>query len=79
MLREEVEDSLLVFEDAADVGRMIETFLVVSWLEHLRQHERVTNADRVLQETVQRFQIEVVPKITHLIAAAPHPAETKSN
>jgi MFS family permease len=63
-----------VFEDAADVGRMIETFLVESWLEHLRQHERVTNADRVLQETVQRFQIEGVPKITHLIAAEPSPA-----
>ncbi|MGE0719727.1 MAG: MFS transporter, partial [Alphaproteobacteria bacterium] len=38
-----------VFEDAADPGRFLETFLVDSWLEHLRQHERVTNADRVLQ------------------------------
>ena len=60
-----------VFEDAADKGRMVETFLVESWLEHLRQHERVTNADRVLQEAVQRFQAEGVPKITHLIAAEP--------
>jgi len=34
-----------VFEDAADEGRMVETFLVESWLEHLRQHERVTNAN----------------------------------
>jgi predicted MFS family arabinose efflux permease len=60
-----------VFEDSADVGRMVETFLVESWLEHLRQHERVTNADRMLQETVHRFQIEGTPKITHLIAAEP--------
>ncbi len=60
-----------VFEDAAEVGRMVETFLVESWLEHLRQHERVTNADRVLQETVHRFQIDGTPKITHLIAAEP--------
>ena len=60
-----------VFEDAADKGRMVETFLVESWLEHLRQHERVTNADRVLQEAVQRFQTEGAPKITHLIAAEP--------
>jgi MFS family permease len=66
-----------VFEDSADVGRMVETFLVESWLEHLRQHERVTNADRVLQETVHRFQVEGAPKITHLIAAEPHPAEPK--
>jgi len=68
-----------VFEDSADLSRMVETFLVESWIEHLRQHERVTNADRVLQETIHRFQIEGTPKITHLIAAEPHPAETKSN
>jgi hypothetical protein len=67
-----------VFEDAAAEGRMVETFLVESWLEHLRQHERVTNADRVLQETVHRFQVEGAPKITHLIAAEPRPAEPKS-
>jgi hypothetical protein len=34
-----------VFEDTADPSRFVETFLVDSWLEHLRQHERVTNAD----------------------------------
>jgi hypothetical protein len=60
-----------VFEDAAEEGRMVETFLVESWLEHLRQHERVTNADRVLQDAVRRFQCEGEPKITHLIAAQP--------
>ncbi|HUK07480.1 MAG TPA: MFS transporter [Stellaceae bacterium] len=41
-----------VFEDAAAGGRFIETFYVESWLEHLRQHERVTNADRILQDAV---------------------------
>src|SRR6185295_16855029 len=30
-----------VFEDVARSGRFIETFTVESWLEHLRQHERV--------------------------------------
>jgi len=58
-----------VFEDAADPARFVETFLVESWLEHLRQHERVTNADRVLQTQVQRFQLEGAPKVTHMIAA----------
>jgi quinol monooxygenase YgiN len=58
-----------VFEDAADEGRMVETFLVESWLEHLRQHERVTNADRVLQDAVHRFHISGDPKVTHLIAS----------
>jgi hypothetical protein len=57
-----------VFEDTADPARFIETFLVDSWLEHLRQHQRVTNADRVLQTQVQGFQLEGTPKITHMIA-----------
>lgn len=60
-----------VFEDTAEQGRILETFLVESWLEHLRQHERVTNADRVLQETVGRFQTEGTPKVTHFVAAEP--------
>jgi MFS family permease len=58
-----------VFEDAAEEGRMVETFLVESWLEHLRQHDRVTNSDRLLQEVVHRFHIEGAPKVTHFIAA----------
>src|SRR5262249_27312402 len=36
-----------VFEDVAQPGLFLETFLAQSWLEHLRQHERVTNTDRV--------------------------------
>src|SRR5262245_30109423 len=58
-----------VFEDASQEGRMVETFLVESWLEHLRQHERITQADRAVQEVVRRFDIDGNPKVTHLIAA----------
>jgi len=57
-----------LFEDAAEEGRMVETFLVESWIEHLRQHERVTNADRIVQEAVQRFSLAGAPKVTHYIA-----------
>ena len=57
-----------VFEDAADEGRIVESFFVTSWMEHLRQHERVTNADRLVQECVQRFHLEGAPKVTHFIA-----------
>jgi MFS family permease len=57
-----------VFEDAAEEGRILETFLVESWLEHLRQHERVTNADRLVQDAAQRFHTAGIPKVTHLIA-----------
>jgi predicted MFS family arabinose efflux permease len=58
-----------VFEDAADAGRFVEAFYVDSWLEHLRQHDRITRADRELQDAVHRFQTAGAPKVTHLISA----------
>jgi predicted MFS family arabinose efflux permease len=60
-----------VFEDAASEGRFIETFLLDSWLEHLRQHQRVTQADRAVQDVVARFDTRGAPKVTHFIAATP--------
>jgi Transmembrane secretion effector len=63
-----------VFEDAAKEGRFVETFLVESWLDHLRQHQRVTHADRLLQNAIARFQTAGAPKVTHLIAAEPDDA-----
>jgi predicted MFS family arabinose efflux permease len=58
-----------IFEDPADDGRFIETFLTDSWLEHLRLHRRVTKADRISEEAVARFQVGAAPKITHWIGA----------
>ena len=59
-----------VFEDTTHPERMIETFLTDSWLDHLRQHQRVTRADRAQEERVQRLAREP-PRITHYIAARP--------
>ena len=58
-----------VYEDTAREGRFVENFKVDSWIEHMRQHERVTQADRELQESVNRFQISGAPTVTHLIAS----------
>jgi hypothetical protein len=55
-----------IFEDTGDPGRFLETFLVESWTEHLRQHERVTNADHVLQQYVSGL-LTGEAKVTHLI------------
>src|SRR5580704_5442919 len=60
-----------VFEDAAEKGRFLETFMVASWLEHLRQHQRITNADRVVQDAIRQFDAAAEPKVTHFIAATP--------
>jgi predicted MFS family arabinose efflux permease len=61
-----------LFEDPAQEGRFVETFLTDSWLEHLRSHERVTKADRILEQIVWRFQVDgAAPKTTHLIGVRP--------
>jgi hypothetical protein len=59
-----------VFEDPAEEGRFIETFLTDSWLEHLRQHQRVTKADRLLEQAVRRYHLGAEePRTTHWIGA----------
>jgi predicted MFS family arabinose efflux permease len=58
-----------VFEDAVAPGRFREQFYTVSWLDHLRQHERVTHADRELQDRVNAFHRgDPSPKVTHHFA-----------
>jgi hypothetical protein len=58
-----------IFEDAAESGRFLETFMVSSWLEHLRQHQRVTNADRIVQDCIREFGARAEPTVTHYVAA----------
>jgi hypothetical protein len=67
-----------IFEDAAQTDRFVETFLLDSWLEHLRQHHRVTNADRVLEQHVRKH-VRTQPTVTHFIAARPDGAELLTN
>jgi predicted MFS family arabinose efflux permease/quinol monooxygenase YgiN len=57
-----------IFEDLSAPGRFVETFLLDSWLDHLRQHHRVTGSDRTFQEAVNRFQIDGAPKVDHFIS-----------
>src|SRR5262249_7291175 len=54
-----------IFENASKDGCFVEIFMLTSWAEHLRQHDRVTNADRKIQELVNRFQVQGSPKVTH--------------
>src|ERR1700685_2900357 len=56
-----------IFEDAADPGRFLETFFLDSWLEHLRQHQRVTKADEDAQESLLK-ELSESTRVTHYIA-----------
>jgi hypothetical protein len=58
-----------LFCDAADPERVLETFEVASWIEHLRQHERVTVADRTIEEQALALRIPgSTPVVSHFIA-----------
>jgi MFS family permease len=66
-----------VFHDAADPGRYLEAYIVGSWVEHLRQHERVSVAEKELQERVHAFLVsETPPVVSHFVSGAPSGAES---
>jgi MFS family permease len=59
-----------VFRDATDPTHYVETFLLESWLEHLRQHQRGTIADRAIEETARAFHVGAAPpQATHFLYA----------
>jgi MFS family permease len=61
-----------VYQDAADHTRYVETFLAESWTEHLRQHQRVTMADREIERRIRSFCIEGQRgRVLHLLHVRP--------
>lgn len=60
-----------VYEDILQPGIFVETFLVGSWVEHLRQEERYTMNDRKIERRVQLYhQGEARPVVRYLVAPA---------
>ena len=52
-----------------DPDALLEWFMVESWQEHLRQHQRVSHADAELQRAVLQYhQGDEPPKVSHHIA-----------
>ncbi|HEX7140525.1 MAG TPA: MFS transporter, partial [Vicinamibacterales bacterium] len=60
-----------VYQDLEEEDRYVETFLVRSWAEHLRQHERVTNADREVEDRL-RACVRGGPSVRHLVSLQVH-------
>src|SRR5256885_930259 len=54
-----------IAEHTGEPGRVIEWFLVESWAEHLRQHQRVSRADADLQAQALRFHIGPGRPVVH--------------
>jgi hypothetical protein len=57
-----------IFHDLEIPSRYVETFIVSSWAEHLRQHERMTLADRELEERLQSY-VRGNPRVRHMVSA----------
>jgi hypothetical protein len=70
--RQRLRDGAFQWELFRDPGvreRFVETFFVESWVDHVRQHDRVTVADREVESAARVFlQSGGEPIVTHLIA-----------
>jgi MFS family permease len=42
-----------VYEDATNPGSFLETYVVNTWLDHLRQHERISKQDAQIQQRIK--------------------------
>jgi MFS family permease len=57
-----------LFADPVDPARYVETFLVESWAEYLRQRERMTMNDLIVRDKAYSFQRgEIPPPISRMI------------
>jgi hypothetical protein len=57
-----------IYYDTEHTGVYVENFLVASWAEHARQHDRFTMVDRESEDRVLRLAIEPV-KTRHFLYA----------
>jgi MFS family permease len=64
-----------LFVDSANPKRCVECWLVESWAEHLRQHERTTRSDREMQVRVRQLTVGR-ERTTHYIALSSTSAST---
>lgn len=57
-----------VWEDVAEPGRVVEAFIVESWVEHQRQHARATRTDQIDQDVLRTFHLgNKPPAVRHLL------------
>lgn len=62
-----------VAEDTETQGTYLEYFIDSSWVEHLRQHERVTEDERALQARIRQLLADPdrPPSVRHFVGGAP--------
>jgi hypothetical protein len=69
-----------VWRDSADPGRVMEQFIVGSWNEHLRQHERVSRRDQMRLTDIEAMTDPDRPTVvTHWLTAETGEASRSSS
>jgi MFS family permease len=61
-----------IYRDTERPDLYLETFIVSSWAEHLRQHERFTRSDYAIEERINKY-VSKEPQVRHMIYAMPKP------
>lgn len=59
-----------LFRDTGDPACFLETWIVETWAEHLRQHERVSVADQQVEERARALLTKPF-RVRHFVAAGP--------
>lgn len=60
-----------IFEDATNPGLYLETYVVNTWLDHLRQHERISKQDALVQARIKALlQPGTTPVVTQFVKPA---------
>jgi MFS family permease len=58
-----------LFKDMEEPTKFIECFMIETWLEHLRQHERISISDKEIIDKAHSFHRgKTPPKIIHFVA-----------
>ena len=64
-----------LFQDTADPSRFVETWIEMTWAEHLRYHDRVSVTHQALEQRVRGLlRSGSVPVTRHFVAPASRPA-----
>ncbi len=58
-----------LFVDTNQPDRFVENFVTETWVEHLRQHERMIASDVVYESRAKSFALGGGPHVTHFISA----------
>ncbi|MEO1274290.1 MAG: MFS transporter [Pseudomonadota bacterium] len=61
-----------LMRDAAEATRFVESWWEASWLDHQRQHARVSRDDQALQAEIRALQVGGAPVVRHFVWPGTH-------